>query len=288
MDTRANSTELNKILGEQIPVLDKGFIRAVDYMGNDSSVVQAARVSYGAGTKKISEDAALIRYLMRMRHTTPFEMCEIKLHLKMPVFVARQWVRHRTASINESSARYSVLNDEFYFPRPDRLMAQSTENKQGSGEAMSATECAVANRLLREDAARCHANYLEMIRVDEAAGKKGMARELARINVPTNVYTEFYWKVNLHNLMHFLKLRSDSHAQYEIRCYAQTIEEQILKIWCPISFQAYVDYVRDSFTFSKQALEALRAAVDMGKFKKPDGVTDREWSSVYKIILDDK
>ncbi|WP_309666208.1 FAD-dependent thymidylate synthase, partial [Tabrizicola sp.] len=202
------------------PVLDHGFIRVIDYMGDDAAIVQAARVSYGAGTKHVQNDEGLIRYLMRHWHSTPFEMCEVKLHVKLPVFVARQWIRHRTANVNEYSARYSILDREFYIPAPEHLAAQSTVNNQGRGEVLTGEESARVLDLLKSDANRAYDHYEAMLSQD---GQQGLARELARMNLPANIYTQWYWKVDLHNLFHFLRLRADPHAQYEIRVYAEAI-----------------------------------------------------------------
>ena len=219
---RATVAALEDILHEPQPVLDHGFVRVIDYMGDDAAVVQAARVSYGKGTKKVSDDAGLIKYLLRHRHTTPFEMCEIKYHVKLPIFVARQWIRHRTANVNEYSARYSMLDREFYIPEPDQLATQSSANRQGRGDVLEGEEAARVLHLLRSDAEATYDHYVEMLNEDEAghvveAGRGGLARELARINLTLNTYTQWYWKIDLHNLMHFLSLRADAHAQYEIR-----------------------------------------------------------------------
>ena len=210
---RATVPALEEILYDALPVLDHGFVRVVDYMGDDSAVVQAARVSYGRGTKKVSEDAGLINYLLRHRHTTPFEMCEIKYHVKLPVFVARQWIRHRTANVNEYSARYSILDREFYIPAADQLAAQSVSNRQGRGDILQGQEAADVLQMLKEDAATAYDHYEEMLNVREDGsvidpGRQGLARELARMNLPLNVYTQWYWKTDLHNLLHFLSLRA--------------------------------------------------------------------------------
>lgn len=238
---RVISPELEAILGKQIPVLDHGFVRVVDYMGNDSSVTQAARVSYGAGTKKVQEDRGLINYLMRHGHTTPFEMCEIKLHVKLPIFVMRHWVRHRTANINEYSARYSVLSNEFYIPELAKISEQSTSNKQGRSEASMKDEKSIEIvDTLREFSSAAYEKYEHML------NDLSLTRELARTILPVNVYTEMYWKIDLHNLLHFLKLRADSHAQYEIQCYAKTILDKIVKAWVPFTYDAFVSYRQKS------------------------------------------
>ena len=243
---RVISPELEKILYEAIPILDHGFIRVVDYMGDDSSIVQSARVSYGKGTKKVSTDAGLIKYLMRHRHSTPFEMCEIKYHVKLPIFVARQWIRHRTANVNEYSARYSILDKEFYLPSKENLAAQSTSNRQGRGKVINGKQADNILEILKKDAEQTYNNYETMLNerydgttIDEE--NQGLARELARMNLTLNTYTQWYWKTDLLNLLNFLSLRADSHAQYEIRAYAQAMTET-LKKWVPITFEAFMDY----------------------------------------------
>lgn len=255
---------VENILGKPFPVLDHGFIRVVDYMGDDSAVVQAARVSYGRGTKKVSEDRGLIRYLMRHRHSTPFEMCEIKLHVKLPIFIARQWIRHRTANVNEYSARYSVLDKEFYIPAPENLAAQSSNNRQGRGSVLEGEEAAKILNILRDDANRNYENYSYMLNSDEDPNRIGLARELARMNLTLNSYTQWYWKTDLHNLFHFLSLRADSHAQYEIRVYADIIAD-IVKSWVPFSYEAFSDYRMNSISLSGPAKIALIQAIsEMG------------------------
>lgn len=249
---RTNSEELDKILGQQFKVLDKGFIRVVDYMGNDSSVVQAARVSYGEGTKKVNEDKALVDYLMRHQHSTPFEMCTIKFHVKLPIFVARQWQRHRAGSYNEISARYTEVKDEFYEPEPNNINPQSTKNHQGRDEKtlfIQDVEDKIIDRIkdTKDLAVR---NYLELL-------KENVARELARTILPVSQYTEFYWTVNLRNLFHFLKLRTDSHAQYEIRVYADKICD-LVKLWVPNSYEAFEKYSRRAITLSAHAISLLQ------------------------------
>jgi len=243
---RVTSLELEKILYEAIPILDHGFIRVVDYMGDDSSIVQSARVSYGKGTKKVSTDSGLIKYLMRHRHSTPFEMCEIKYHVKLPIFVARQWIRHRTANVNEYSARYSILDKEFYLPSKENLAAQSTSNRQGRGKTINGKQADNILEMLKKDAEQTYNNYETMLNerydgtiIDES--NQGLARELARMNLTLNTYTQWYWKTDLLNLLNFLSLRADSHAQYEIRAYAQAMTET-LKKWVPITFEAFMDY----------------------------------------------
>ncbi|MFN4157469.1 MAG: FAD-dependent thymidylate synthase [Gemmobacter sp.] len=236
------------------PVLDHGFVRVIDYMGDDAAIVQAARVSYGAGTKHVQNDEGLIRYLMRHWHSTPFEMCEIKLHVKLPVFVARQWIRHRTANVNEYSARYSILDREFYIPAPEQLAAQSTVNNQGRGEVLGGEEAARVLALLKSDAAQMYDHYTEMLGQE---GQQGLARELARMNLPMNIYTQWYWKVDLHNLFHFLRLRADTHAQYEIRVYAKAIAACV-KDWVPLAYGAFEDYRMGGVSLSAKAVDVLK------------------------------
>ncbi|MER5172753.1 FAD-dependent thymidylate synthase [Thioclava sp. GXIMD2076] len=254
---RAVSPGMEERLYTAHPVLDHGLVRVIDYMGDDSAITQAARVSYGRGTKKVSDDRGLIRYLMRHWHSTPFEMCEVKFHVKLPVFVARQWIRHRTANVNEYSARYSILDREFYIPEPDKLAAQSTVNHQGRGAVLQGEEAARVLDILREDAMRSYDHYEDMLTPDAEAGKQGLARELARMNLPMNTYTQWYWKVDLHNLFHFLRLRADAHAQYEIRAYADTMCE-IVKDWVPAAYEAFEDYRLGGVNLSGRAVEVLK------------------------------
>lgn len=234
-DPRPRSSDLDKILGVKFPVLDDGFIRVIDYMGTDASIVQAARVSYGVGTKKVSEDRNLIRYLLRHRHTTPFEMCELKLHVRVPMDCWRQWIRHRTASVNEYSTRYSVAVDACRTTQPDEWRSQSDVNKQGSGEAISAE----LGKKLSKSESEFHAVSKELY---ASRLECGVAREQARKDLPLSTYTEAYWKVDLHNLLHFLALRMDSHAQYEIREYAQLIGREIVSKWVPYTWEAFLEY----------------------------------------------
>src|SRR5438094_10281950 len=241
---RATVPELEAILYEPLPVLDHGFVRVVDHRGEDASIVQAARVSYGRGTRRVSEDQGLINYLMRHRHTTPFEMCEIKYHVKLPIFVARQWIRHRTANVNEYSARYSILDNEFYIPAPEHLAAQATTNRQGRGAVLEGAAARRVLDLLREDSERAYAGYAAMLNEDEAGAPldpawPGLARELARMNLSLNFYTQWYWKTDLHNLMHFLSLRADAHAQYEIRASAEAMLVTMQQ-WVPIAHSAFL------------------------------------------------
>ena len=251
---RAVSEGMEKHLYLAHPVLDHGLIRVVDYMGDDAAITQAARVSYGRGTKSVNTDEGLIRYLMRHWHSTPFEMCEVKFHVKLPVFVARQWIRHRTANVNEYSARYSILDREFYIPAPEHLSAQSAVNRQGRGELLEGAEAARVLDLLREDAMRSYDNYESMLSQD---GQKGLARELARMNLPANVYTQWYWKVDLHNLFHFLRLRADAHAQYEIRAYADAMCA-IVRDWVPFAYAAFEDYRLGAVQLSAKGVEVLK------------------------------
>ena len=251
---RAVSEGMEKHLYLAHPVLDHGLVRVVDYMGDDAAITQAARVSYGRGTKTVNTDEGLIRYLMRHWHSTPFEMCEVKFHVKLPVFVARQWIRHRTANVNEYSARYSILDREFYIPAPEHLSAQSAVNRQGRGELLEGAEAARVLDLLREDAMRSYDNYESMLSQD---GQKGLARELARMNLPANVYTQWYWKVDLHNLFHFLRLRADAHAQYEIRAYADAMCA-IVRDWVPFAYAAFEDYRLGAVQLSAKGVEVLK------------------------------
>ena len=270
--TRATSSALEKILYKQIPILDHGFIRVIDYMGTDQSIVQAARVSYGEGTKKLREDRGLIRYLLSHWHTTPFEMCEIKFHIKLPIFVARQWIRHRTANVNEYSARYSVLDKEFYVPEIDQLGSQSTTNKQGRSNTLDKKFAKQAQDLIQKNSEQLYDDYQnllngKLLNNDEYVEGEGLARELARTTLPLNYYTQWYWKVDLHNLMHFLRLRADSHAQYEIQIYAEKMVE-ILKKWVPLTYEAFEDYRLDSFQLSKEALKIVKDKLANKKIKK--------------------
>ncbi len=285
---RPISKSLEKMLFKPLKVLDKGFIRVVDYMGNDDSIVQAARVSYGKGTKKKSQDEGLIRYLLRHRHTTPFEMCEIKLHVKLPIFIARQWIRHRTANINEYSARYSILEDEFYIPKTRNLAMQSSTNKQGREGEINLQLAKKIINILKEDSKRCYDNYTWML--NEKNGNKfddsrsSLSRELARINLTLNTYTEWYWKVDLHNFMHFLALRADKHSQYEIRAYAEILLK-ILKSWVPITFRAFCSYRLNSAEISQEALVVIKKLIKGGKVKFNDtNLSKREWDELNLLI----
>jgi len=278
---RATVAGMEERLYTAFPVLDHGFVRVIDYMGDDAAITQAARVSYGAGTKHTRNEAGLIRYLMRHWHSTPFEMCEVKFHVKLPVFVARQWIRHRTANVNEYSARYSILDREFYIPRPEHLAAQSTVNNQGRGETLEGDEAARVLELLKADSTRAYDHYEGMLSQD---GQQGLARELARMNLPANVYTQWYWKIDLHNLFHFLRLRADAHAQYEIRAYADVMCE-IAKDWVPLAYAAFEDYRLGGAQLSAKGLEAVRrmlAGEEMDAEKA--GMSAGEWRELQGIL----
>ena len=286
---RATAPGLEEILYEPIPVLDHGFVRVIDYMGDDAAIVQAARVSYGKGTKQLRGDTGLINYLLRHRHTTPFEMCEIKYHIKLPVFVARQWIRHRTANVNEYSARYSILDKEFYIPAPEHLAAQSAINRQGRGETLEGAAAERVLELLKSDAAQSYAHYEEMLNersdgtvVEE--GRAGLARELARMNLPLNIYTQWYWKCDLHNLMHFLSLRADPHAQYEIRAYADAMLDTMRR-WVPASYEAFENYVMTGVHLSGGGIEVVRRLLaGEAVTQEQSGLSKREWRELMATL----
>jgi len=286
---RATVPALEEILYQPLPVLDHGFVRVIDYMGDDAAVVQAARVSYGKGTKKVNEDAGLIKYLMRHWHSTPFEMCEIKYHVKLPIFVARQWIRHRTANVNEYSARYSILDKEFYLPSPENLAVQSAINRQGRGEVLDAKQAKQVLDLLREDSERCYRGYQEMLNENEAGAvidpsKQSLARELARMNLNLNYYTQWYWKNDLHNLMHFLRLRADAHAQYEIRVYADAMLET-LKRWTPLTYAAFVEYRAGAAHISATGLAIIKRMLNGEKVtQETSGLSKREWAELMAML----
>jgi thymidylate synthase (FAD) len=286
---RATVPALEEILYEPIPVLDHGFIRVVDYMGDDAAVVQAARVSYGRGTRKVLEDAGLIRYLLRHWHSTPFEMAEIKYHVKLPIFVARQWIRHRTANVNEYSARYSRLPDEFYIPAPEQLAVQSASNRQGRGAVLDAAQAVAVTEILREDARRNYADYVTLLNEDESGAaidpaRDGLARELARINLTLNTYTEWYWKTDLHNLMHFLRLRADPHAQYEIRVYADAMIETMRR-WVPHTYEAFKEYRLGAATLSTTGLAVIRRLIAGERVEQAEsGLSPREWRELMATL----
>lgn len=273
--------ERSELIGKEFKCLDKGFVRLVDIMGGDESIVQAARVSYGKGTKTFSEDRNLIRYLMRHRHTSPFEMVEYKFHIKLPIFVARQWIRHRTANVNEYSGRYSIMPDEFYVPSTEDVRKQSKTNKQGRSDEPIPEN--IANDFvkdLQETQNYLYEKYNYYLSQD-------IAREIARINLPLSTYTEWYWKIDLHNLFHFLELRLHPTAQFEIREYAKIIA-QIVKETCPIAYQAFEDYRLNSITFSSIELKILK---NMLQYNLPTfeemlemGLTKREVEEFFSKI----
>tara|TARA_B100001121_G_C18697659_1_gene625733 strand:- start:4263 stop:5195 length:933 start_codon:yes stop_codon:yes gene_type:complete len=287
---RVVSNGLENILYESIPVLDHGFIRVIDYMGDDTSIVQAARVSYGKGTKHVSADRGLINYLMRHRHSTPFEMCEIKYHVKLPIFVARQWIRHRTASVNEYSARYSVLDKEYYIPDAKNLASQSNSNKQGRGAVLEGDNARKVLDLLIEDSEKVYDDYEKLLvgfskKNDE---ENGLSRELARMNLSLNYYTQWYWKIDLHNLLHFLSLRADSHAQYEIRAYADAMLETV-KQWVPLTFEAFDSYRLNGAYLDSKSLNVLKKMVKGLKVTKENsGLSGREWEDLCSLTDYDK
>ncbi len=286
---RVTAPGLEQILYEPLPVLDHGFVRVMDYMGDDAAIVQAARVSYGKGTRQVRGDAGLINYLLRHRHTTPFEMCEIKYHVKLPIFVARQWIRHRTANVNEYSARYSMLDKEFYVPEPAHLAAQSLGNRQGRGETLEGAPAARALEILKSDATQTYAHYEELLNerqdgtvIDE--GRPGLARELARMNLTVNIYTQWYWKIDLHNLLHFLSLRADPHAQYEIRAYAEVMLDTVRR-WVPVTYEAFANHVMAGAQLSGQALDIVRRLLAGAAVSQEDsGLSKREWRELMAVL----
>jgi thymidylate synthase (FAD) len=286
---RPTVAALEDILFQAIPLLDHGFVRVIDYMGDDSAVVQAARVSYGRGTKKVSEDKALIAYLMRHRHSTPFEMCEIKFHVKLPIFVARQWIRHRTANVNEISGRYSILDKEFYVPAPANLAAQSTVNRQGRGSVLEGEEAAEVLALLRDDAERAYVHYGKMLNEDETGtvldpARQGLARELARMNLSLNYYTQWYWKTDLHNFMNFLSLRADAHAQWEIRVYAEAMVG-VLDRWVPYTAAAFRQYRLGGAALSADGLAVVRRMLaGEAVSQEESGLGKREWGELMVLL----
>ncbi len=291
---RVTAPELERILYDAIPILDHGFIRVVDYMGDDTSIVQSARVSYGKGTKKVSTDSGLIKYLMRHWHSTPFEMCEIKYHVKLPIFIARQWIRHRTANVNEYSARYSILDKEFYLPEPKNLAAQSQSNRQGRGDILEGEKAKKVLALLKGDAEQTYDNYETMLneRYDGTIIDKnsvGLARELARMNLTLNTYTQWYWKTDLLNLMNFLRLRADHHAQYEIRAYADAMLETVKK-WVPITYEAFMDYRVGGVEVSARGKEIIKKMMKGENINlDQSGLSKREWNELMEAFeLKDK
>lgn len=283
------SPGVEELLYTPIPVLDHGFVRVVDYMGTDSAVVQAARVSYGKGTKKINEDAGLINYLLRHRHTTPFEMCEIKFHIKLPIFIARQWIRHRTANVNEYSGRYSIMDKEFYVPATEQLASQSRLNHQGRGDVLEGEEAQRVLQLLKQDSMQAYGHYEEMLNLDADGkvldeSKSGLARELARMNLSLNFYTQWYWKIDLHNLLHFLALRADSHAQYEIRVYAEAMLD-VLKAWVPITYAAFMDYRVGGANLSAKGLAIVKLLIAGEKVsQEQSGMSKGEWRELMAVL----
>jgi len=280
---------LEGLLYQPFQVLDHGFVRVIDYMGDDAAIVQAARVSYGRGTRRVSEDAGLIRYLMRHRHSTPFEMCEIKYHVKLPIFVARQWIRHRTANVNEYSARYSILDKEFYIPDPEHLAVQAATNRQGRGAAIEGEAAQRVLDLLRRDAENAYSGYAAMLNEDASGSpidpaRPGLARELARINLSLGFYTQWYWKTDLHNLMHFLSLRADPHAQYEIRAYAKVMLET-LRRWVPMAHAAFLEYRMNAATISATGLAVIRRMIDGERIEQASsGLSAREWRELMALL----
>ena len=284
---RVTAPELEAVLYQPIEVLDHGFVRVIDYMGDDSSVVQSARVSYGKGTKKISNDKGLIKYLMRHRHSTPFEMCEIKFHIKLPIFIARQWIRHRTANVNEYSARYSILDKEFYIPSAENLAAQSQINNQGRGDVLTDDEASNVIQILKNDAEQTYANYETLLNENSSGGvldegKSGIARELARMNLTLNTYTQWYWKIDLNNLLHFLALRADDHAQYEIRIYADVMLD-LVKKWVPLTYEAFEDYRMGGTELSAKEIKLMRKLLKGEKVSfEEEGLSKREWSELQR------
>ena len=287
---RAVVPALEEILFQALPVLDQGFIRVVDYMGDDAAIVQAARVSYGKGTRKVSDDRGLIRYLMRHRHTSPFEMCEIKLHVKLPIFIARQWIRHRTAAVNEYSARYSVLEDETYVPDADAIGVQSADNRQGRGESLAREEADAIRATIRQSGEQGFRRYHELLNEDGSgnpllAGRAGIARELARVVLPLSTYTQWYWKTDLHNLLHFVALRADPHAQAEIRAYADVLVE-ILRRWVPATLEAFTDYRLNAMELSGPALAVMRRMLAGERVTDPEqtGLSPREWRELMNKL----
>jgi thymidylate synthase (FAD) len=311
---------IDDLIGQEFPVLDHGFVRLVDCMGSDAAIVQAARVSYGKGTKKLSEDRGLIRYLMRHRHTTPFEMCEIKFHIKLPIFVARQWVRHRTANINEYSARYSILDKEFYVPdrayleklqqetRQTKAQSegqddlfevsaeqlktvgrQSETNKQGRELDIGEMEAADHLRAIEKASSNAYVAYERLLNESVTGGKtnpnySGVARELARIVLPTNYYSQWYWKIDLHNLLHFLSLRADEHAQHEIREYAYVIEKIVAR-WVPLTWEAFEDYRLNSVSLSRLEVRLIAKLLKGEQCSfAASGLSKREWKELSRKL----
>ena len=284
---RVTASKLDKVLYKPFKVLDHGFVRVIDYMGDDSSIVQAARVSYGKGTKKLNQDKSLINYLLSHRHTTPFEMNEIKFHIKLPIFVARQWIRHRTANVNEYSARYSILDNEFYIPKANDVKPQSQLNNQGREGEIEKDLKKHYLSLIKENAKINFSSYKHLLNVDEDGNtldekRPGIARELARMVLPLSSYTQWYWKIDLHNLMHFLALRFDDHAQYEIRVYAKVMLD-LVKKWVPLTYDAFIRNRVNSLTLSSEAIEYLKMKIKNKKISKTK-INKRELDNLKKIF----
>ncbi|QEK39330.1 FAD-dependent thymidylate synthase [Candidatus Nesciobacter abundans] len=272
---RAMSHELEKILFEEIKVLDQGFVRVIDYMGNDSSIVQAARISYGKGTKTQSSDAGLINYLFKNAHTSVFEMCEIKLHIKAPIFVARQWLRHRTANVNEYSARYSEMEDSFYLPNKEDIKGQDKTNKQARGLELEDSIKQESQDMIHNLNTESYKAYLSLL-------EKGVARELARGILPTNIYTQFYWKIDLNNLLRFVMLRSSNHSQQEIKAYSDTIKH-ILKLWTPMVYNAFTNF--NQMSLSANAIEVIKKAIKGEKVSREGtSIGKSEWKSLEEAF----
>ena len=254
---RTTVPEAEALLDQEIKVLDKGFVRLVDYMGGDQRIVQAARVSYGEGTKSVRQDRALIHYLIKHWHTSPFEQVQLTFHCKMPIFIARQWIRHRTARLNEISGRYSIMKDEFYVPEPQQVAFQSSNNKQGRADSLPLDQAMAIIEQMEQDQKEAYTEYTGMI-------DKGVARELARTNLPVSLYTEWYWQIDLHNLFHFIRLRMDAHAQYEIRVYAEALA-QCAKAVAPFAYEAFEEHILGSVAFSKAECAALSRMLNGGE-----------------------
>ena len=284
---RVTVTKIEKILYKSFKVLDHGFIRVIDYMGDDSSIVQAARVSYGKGTKKLNQDKSLINYLISHRHSTPFEMNEIKFHIKLPIFVARQWIRHRTANVNEYSARYSILDREFYIPKNRDLKPQSKTNNQGRSGKLESEDVKFYSKLLKENSIKSFENYSLLLNENDEGKvldekRNGLARELSRMTLPLNAYTQWYWKIDLHNLMHFLALRFDPHAQYEIRVYAE-IMMSIFKKWVPLTYDAFISNRLRALTISEEGVSYIKSLLH-GKKSNKKNVSKRELQHINQIF----
>lgn len=280
--SRPTVAAMEKLIGRPFPVLDHGFIRVVDYMGDDAAIVQAARVSYGRGTKTRNDDAALIRYLLRHKHMTPFEMCELKIHVKLPIFVARQWIRHRTASVNEYSARYSILDSEFYVPPLDGITAQSSSNKQGRGAQISKDKTISMQKSIRHSSITAFDLYNSLL--DGESDEFGISREIARIVLPLSAYTQWYWKVNLRNLLHFIGLRADAHAQLEIRLYAEKLLE-IVRRWVPVTSDAYKESELNALTLTSREIAVLSQMLRGEPVTQESaGLGARDWEALMQAF----